>query len=61
MSYSTMGAPLDRKCNLAARLICPTSGVMLTPVEKLTAQGYDMQFGTNVLVRSLLLYFYLLT
>ncbi|KAL1690627.1 hypothetical protein GGG16DRAFT_55348 [Schizophyllum commune] len=24
-------------------------GVMLTPVEKLTAQGYDMQFGTNVL------------
>jgi hypothetical protein len=25
------------------------SGVMYTPVDKITEQGYDMQFGTNVL------------
>jgi hypothetical protein len=25
------------------------SGVMNTPVDKITEQGYDMQFGTNVL------------
>lgn|SRR6266850_1407864 len=25
------------------------SGVMYTPVDKVTAQGYDLQFGTNVL------------
>jgi hypothetical protein len=25
------------------------SGVMSTPVDKTTEQGYDMQFGTNVL------------
>ncbi|TRM66502.1 hypothetical protein BD626DRAFT_555372 [Schizophyllum amplum] len=31
-------------------------GVMLNPVEQLTAQGYDMQFGTNVLA-----HFYLST
>jgi hypothetical protein len=24
------------------------SGVMYPPVEKLTADGYDLQFGTNV-------------
>ena len=29
-------------------LISP-SGVMYTPPEKVTEQGYDMQFGTNVL------------
>ena len=27
----------------------PLSGVMYTPPEKVTEQGYDMQFGTNVL------------
>jgi hypothetical protein len=25
------------------------SGVMNTPVDKVTEQGYDVQFGTNVL------------
>jgi NAD(P)-dependent dehydrogenase (short-subunit alcohol dehydrogenase family) len=26
-----------------------TRGVLAPPIETLTAQGYDMQFGTNVL------------
>jgi hypothetical protein len=25
------------------------SGVMVTPVEEITVQNYDMQFGTNVI------------
>lgn len=27
----------------------PPSGIASTPIDQLTADGYDLQFGTNVL------------
>ena len=40
-------------CTLSRRekshILMSLSGVMYTPVDKITEQGYDMQFGTNVL------------
>ena len=29
--------------------LMPGSGVMNSPIDKVTSQGYDLQFGTNVL------------
>ncbi len=40
---------LRTKYHLPIYPIYPCSGVMYTPVENITEQGYDMQFGTNVL------------
>ena len=30
-------------------LLIPRSGVMYPPIDKVTEQGFDLQFGTNVL------------
>jgi retinol dehydrogenase-12 len=36
-------------CRENFHILMSLSGVMYTPVDKVTEQGYDMQFGTNVL------------
>ena len=34
---------------LRSASLMPDSGVMYPPIDKVTSQGFDLQFGTNVL------------
>jgi retinol dehydrogenase 12 len=47
--YNNAYVPSTPFCREKFHILMLLSGVMNTPVDKITAQGYDMQFGTNVL------------
>ena len=47
--YNNAYVPRVLFCREKLHILMSHSGVMYTPVDKITEQGYDMQFGTNVL------------
>ena len=47
--YNNAYVPLALSIAKYFTILMSVSGVMYTPVDKVTEQGYDMQFGTNVL------------
>jgi hypothetical protein len=49
MCYSIMRASLSQNDAPGRLTRCYASAVMSPPIEQLTAQSYDLQFGTNVL------------
>ena len=49
MGSTTMRTFGARSLSRKLHVLISLSGVMYTPPDKVTEQGYDMQFGTNVL------------
>ena len=47
--YNNAYVPRTLSVPKKLHILMSLSGVMNTPVDKITEQGYDMQFGTNVL------------